>query len=285
MTRKGQSITLSISERDKQQLIELAKEHGMTWGDEPNISRLVKAIAQRELKIERNHDWSQDRIQALQQAMKALIDSGQTEPATTIAQLLLERSELTLPLRQELEQMIHQPISAWRSQIDQFIRQEQPFQLAYRDAADRLLTFSIRFAQVKFREKRHYLECWCEETEGNHDIPALHHNWTLRLDRISEAAVSRLSGKWKSGLDTIEVEMQLSGGLAFAYQSRPADRSVEWESGIKIVKRQTSSTFWLLREILPYGKDCVIVAPDTVRDRVRSEIAAMFAEYNDFLPE
>lgn len=45
MSRKGQSITLSISERDKAALEKLAREFGMTWGDRPNISKLVEAIA------------------------------------------------------------------------------------------------------------------------------------------------------------------------------------------------------------------------------------------------
>ncbi|MGV2387901.1 MAG UNVERIFIED_CONTAM: hypothetical protein LVR29_05075 [Microcystis novacekii LVE1205-3] len=31
---------------------------------------------------------------------------------------------------------------------------------------------------------RLYLDCWCEETEGNQDISELHHNWSLRIDRI-----------------------------------------------------------------------------------------------------
>lgn len=65
MSRKGQSITLSISERDKAELENLARELGMMWGDRPNISKLVEAIAQRELLITRNNDWSTDRIEAL----------------------------------------------------------------------------------------------------------------------------------------------------------------------------------------------------------------------------
>jgi hypothetical protein len=46
MGRRGQSVTLSISDRDKAQLEQIAAEQGMLWGDRPNISRLVEAIGQ-----------------------------------------------------------------------------------------------------------------------------------------------------------------------------------------------------------------------------------------------
>ncbi|MFN5836347.1 MAG: WYL domain-containing protein, partial [Pseudanabaena sp.] len=39
MSRKGESITLSIKERDKANLEAIAIELGMTWGDRPNISK------------------------------------------------------------------------------------------------------------------------------------------------------------------------------------------------------------------------------------------------------
>ncbi|MBD2093479.1 WYL domain-containing protein [Microcoleus sp. FACHB-1515] len=284
MGRRGQSITLSISDRDKAQLEQIAAEQGMLWGDRPNISRLVEAIARRELQIGRNNDWSSSRIQALQQARRALIDTGQLLEAEAIAQLLLERTELTFPARSELEQFLGNPPAAWQVRLEQFIRRQQPFQLAYRDAADRLLTFSIYHAQIVFREKRYYLDCWCEETAGNQDIPPLQHNWTLRLDRILDAAVSGLKGEWRDRLDLVDVEMQLFERLAFAYQARSEDKRVEWlpeRPQVRRVIRQVSSTFWLFRDILPYGKDCVIISPELVRDRFRQEITTLLDRYTE----
>lgn len=67
MGRKGQSITLAISDRDKAELERLALELGMTWGDRANISKLVEAIARRQLTIAPNHDWKIERINALNQ--------------------------------------------------------------------------------------------------------------------------------------------------------------------------------------------------------------------------
>ncbi|MGV2387902.1 MAG UNVERIFIED_CONTAM: hypothetical protein LVR29_05080 [Microcystis novacekii LVE1205-3] len=75
------------------------------WGDKPNISKLIKEIAQNKLKIAPNHDWKPDRLQMLQQAIDSLIDAGQIPIALELAKLLLERSELSDPLRKELERL------------------------------------------------------------------------------------------------------------------------------------------------------------------------------------
>ncbi|KAM3103444.1 helix-turn-helix transcriptional regulator [Phormidesmis sp. 146-12] len=284
MSRKGQSITLSISERDKAQLESLALELGMTWGDRANISKLVEAIARRQLLIAPNHDWKIERINALNQARSALVDAGRIEAALAIAQLLLERGELTIPLRMQLEQFVAQPTQPWRLGVEQYIRQQQPFQLSYQDAAERLWQFTIRYAAIAPHEDRQYLDCWCEETEDTRGLPELQHNRSLRIDRITDAAVSRVSGQWLlSGLTTIPVELHLFGGLAFAYRSKRAiDEVNEWHESLPQVKRvvrQVSSTFWLIREILRYGQDCEVVSPGSVRELVKQEVLGMCDRY------
>jgi len=284
MGRKGQSMTLSVSEQDKAQLEAIAREQGMLWGDRPNISRLMEAIARRELLLGRNNDWSEMRIRALQQAIRALTDIGQTDAAQLVASLLLERSELATPLRNEIERFLDTPIAPWRTELDQYIRRQIPFRLTYQDAAARLLTFNIRFACITFYEKRQYLECWCEETDSNRDIPFLQHNWTLRLDHIPDAAISTTRAKWRDQLDELEVEIHLFGGLAFAYQPRPEDQVIEWLEDapqVRRVVRRISNTFWFFRELLPYGKNCVIVAPPEVRDRFKEEVRSLYKHYQD----
>jgi len=62
VSRKGESITLSIKECDKANLEAIASELGMTWGDRPNISKLVEAIARKQIQISKNNDWANDRI-------------------------------------------------------------------------------------------------------------------------------------------------------------------------------------------------------------------------------
>jgi len=283
MSRKGFSITLSVREQDKEQLEALALEFGLTWGDRPNISKLVEAIARRRLLLSPNHDWKAERITALNRARGVLVDAGQMEAALAIADLLLERSEISLPLRLELEQFVAKPAIPWRLQVERLIRQQQPFQLSYQDAAERLWQFTIRYAEIATHETRQYLDCWCEETEGKPDIPELAHNRCLRLDRIADAAIAPIAGDWRSGLTTLTVEMHLFGGLAFAYQSKTQQDEVnEWLPNVpqvRRVRRRITSSFWFLREVLRYGQDCEVVAPEAIRDRLVQELIELNRRY------
>lgn len=283
MSRKGQSITLSISDEDKTQLEAIARELGMMRGDRANISGLVEAIARQQFLVAANNDWSEARIAALKQACQILIDVGQLQSAQEIANLLLARSELSIPLRQEIERFIENPPPSWRLEIERYIRRQQPFQLAYRDAADRPWQFTIRHAQIAFHENQQYLDCWCEETEGNQDLPELHHNWCLRLDRIPvEAAITPVKGQWHPTLGYVEVEMHLFRGLAFAYKAKLADITNDWlkdKPQVRQVVRQISSTFWFFREVLHYGSDCVVISPQSVRKRLSETLIAMCQNY------
>ncbi len=283
MGRKGQSITLSLREEDKASLEDLAQEFGLSWGDRPNISKLIKAIAQHRLRIAPNHYWSHERITALDLAMKVMMDMGRVDEALTIAQLLTERGEISIPLLQELHRFLQSPQPSWRQSIDQMIRRRHAFQLMYQDVADRSLRFTIRYGEVVRREKRLYLDCWCEETEGNHDLEPLQHNWSLRLDRIQEAAIIPRDLPWRpEGLDRMEVKLHLVGGLAINYEPKTADVDQEWleiEPPLRQVVRRVSSSFWFRREILPYGADCWVVEPKGLREVMRAEIREMGRRY------
>lgn len=283
MSRKGQSITLSVSEGDKTQLEAIALQFGMKWGDDPNISKLIKAIAQHELIVSKNNDWQDSRIRALHRCIGALTDIGQNEQAEIIANLLLERSELSIPLRKEIERFLNNCRPSWRLQIDHYILRQQPFQLAYQDAAERVVNFTVHYAKIRPHEKRQYLDCWCEETEGNSDIPELQHNWCFRLDGINEASVTEITQKWLNGLDQIDVEIHLLNRLAFAYQPKPEDKIVEWipdQPQVKKVIRRISNTFWFIREIMQYSSDCIVVSPEDVRSRIKESLVKLCQNYD-----
>lgn len=51
MSRKNESVTLSLTDEEKSALTELAAKHNCMWGDKPNISRLIQQIASGQLKI------------------------------------------------------------------------------------------------------------------------------------------------------------------------------------------------------------------------------------------
>ena len=289
MSRKGQSITLSISERDKAQLEALARELNMKWGERPNISKLVEAIARRQLLIAPNNDWSKARIEALVQSIRTLTDASKIEEAIVIANLLLERSELSLPLQKEIEQFIENPPPPWRVEIERYILRQQPFQLSYQDATGRLWSFTVRHAQINPHERGQYLDCWCEEIEGNQDVPELIHNWSLRLDRITEAAVMPIKGYWRSKLDQLEVELHISGRLAFAYQTKTTEDEIsEWladRQGVRRVVKQVSITFWFIREVLQNAPDIVVISPDSVRDRIKQKLRSLCGAYDMTIDE
>lgn len=283
MTRKKRSITLSIEEHEKAQLEQLALEFGQTWGDKPNVSKLVKAIAKGKLRLAANHDWSRDRMNTLNQILGWLKDEGQINAAMELAQLLLERSEISDPLRREIQSWVNKPSAPWRVDIDRCIRLQRPFCLTYQDAAERLWNFTIRHATIERHEERQYLDCWCDETEGNQDIDRLKHNWSLRLDRIpEEAAISRADGSWKPELTCIEVEFHLLNRLAFAYRSKKeADVENEWlpDRQIRRVVRRIHNTFWFCREVRCYGADCIVMKPEAVRSRFACDVVAMAQHY------
>ncbi len=283
MSRKGQSITLSLSARDKAELEAIALELGILWGERANISKLVEAIARRQLLVLPNQDWTDSRIQALDRTIGALTDIGEMEQARIVAELLLERSELSIPLRRKIQGFVDNLPPPWRIEIDRYLRRNQPFELSYQDAPGRLWQFTIRYGRINLHDKRQYLDCWCEETEGNLDIPELQHNWCLRLDRIQDAAITPIKGQWRRNLDQIEVEMHLFKGLAFAYQARREDQENDWlpeKPRVRRVVRSVSSTFWFLRDVKQYGKDCQIIAPDSVRSRYIDELIATCNQYN-----
>ena len=282
MNKKSRSINLSVSDSDKAQLEKIALEFEMKWGNRPNISKLIEAIARRKLVIASNNDWSGTLITALKKAVDALTDAGKIEEALVLADLLLQRSELSFPLRTELERFLSDPPPAWRIQINRYIRRQQPFQLSYQDATGKLWNFTVRHAKVVLYEERQYLDCWCEETEGNQDIEQLHHNWNLRLDRISEAGVFSTNGKWRSNLAEISVEMHIFGRLAFAYKTKSGDTESDLLASsppMRRVVRRVSSTYWFIREVLRDAPDIVIVSPKSVRDKLKQKIISLYERY------
>jgi len=281
MSRKGQSITLSVSEQEKQQLQALAEAFDCKWGDRPNISRLLSAIAQNQLQVLSNTDWSPDRIQALEAARQVLIDQGEIAKAKEIAHLLQGRSELSQPLRTEIEQFLIQPQPTWRQTIDYFITQKQPFRITYQDAAERLFTFHILHGQISHLEKRDYLVCYCQESEQNEDIEALRHNWTLRLDRIQEAAVTKIDQPWAKDLARVAVTFKLYGGLALGYVVKPEDDFVsELEGESRRVVRKIFNTFWFFRDIARYWEQCEIIQPLSVRQMIGQKIKHLAQRYD-----
>lgn len=82
MSRKNESITLSVTEEDKAELESIALEFGCTWGEgKPNVSKLVKQIAKRELLLSKadkpttqKRKMIKDAIASIQDALTILLN-------------------------------------------------------------------------------------------------------------------------------------------------------------------------------------------------------------------
>ncbi|MDZ8187793.1 MAG: transcriptional regulator [Nostoc sp. ChiSLP02] len=282
MSRKKESITLSIPSGTKEKLEDIARKLRIFWGKSPSVSGLLVAIAQQEFEVGEPFTLNSTQVAALQQAIGLLKDSGFIEQAQTISSLLLERGQLEPPMRQSLLQQVSQPTEAWRILADQFRQNQQPFHLLYANPQLGDLSFTVRYAEIAFEEKRFYLNIWCDEDDtedvANTDFPQLRHNRCLRLDRIK--GVVPINGHWRhEGLDYLKVYLHFYKGLIKAYEPKPNDISNEVNGEVRQVVRRVSNPFWLIREVLRYGDDCVIVAPENVQALMVRKLKTLCQHY------
>jgi predicted DNA-binding transcriptional regulator YafY len=281
MSRKKETITLSIPPGTKEQLEAIARRLNILWGKEPSISGLIVAIAQQQLEVGQPFTLNRERVNALIQATTRLVDAGDTETAQTILTLLLDKGNLETPLRQSLLKQVSDSRKGWRLEIDNLIDKKQPFHLLYRNPQNQELEYTVRYGTIRFYEKRFYLLVWCEETQDAEKniplLPELWHNRCLRLDRI--VSVLPRSGDWRGQLDYIKVQLHLKEGLVKAYEPKEDDLENEIKGEVRQVTRKVVNYFWLNREVRRYGKDCVIVSPQNVRDFFKQELQEIYKLY------
>lgn len=84
MSRKGESVTLSLTAEEKAEFERLALQFGCTWGEKPNVSGLLKAIAAGRLSISYSDDIPKPELNR-KQAKRAIerIKQGFDDLATT----------------------------------------------------------------------------------------------------------------------------------------------------------------------------------------------------------
>lgn len=74
MSRKGESVTISLSTSEQEKLEKLAFEMDCTWGSKGNISALMRAIASGEITLQSvdNSTLSNKEKNLVEKAMKIL---------------------------------------------------------------------------------------------------------------------------------------------------------------------------------------------------------------------
>jgi predicted DNA-binding transcriptional regulator YafY len=279
MSRKKDTITLSIPPGTKEQLEAIARDFQILWGKEPSISGLIVAIAQQEVAIGQQFTFEQSHVHSLEKAIKLLVDTGSLGDARILVELLLAKATLTPEHRQTLFQHVSQPDGGWRMEIERYCTEKKPFRLLYQNSQSEKLEYTVRYAEVGFHDKRFYVDAWCEEVPDTSDYPELVHNRCFRFDRIQ--AILPISGEWRDvGLDSLLVQLHFYRGLIKAYEFKPGiDEREEIGDGVRRLWRRTSNPFWLLREIRAYGKDCEIIAPESVRLQAREDARSMLDNY------
>ncbi|WP_009632561.1 helix-turn-helix transcriptional regulator [Synechocystis sp. PCC 7509] len=281
MARKKETITLSIPPGTKEQLEELARRLNILWGKEPSVSGLIVAIAQKQLEVGQPFTLNRERVNALMPATTGLVDAGNIEAAQIVLALLLDKGTLETPLRQSLLKQVSDSRKGWRLEIDNLIDKKQPFHLLYRNPQDQELEYTVRYGEICFYEKRSYLLVWCDETQDAEktipNLPELWHNRCLRLDRV--VSILPISGDWRGQLDYLKVQLHFKRGLVKSYEFKEDDLEEEMNGEVRQVVRKVVNYFWLNREVRRYGKDCVIVSPENVRDCFKQELQELYNLY------
>jgi predicted DNA-binding transcriptional regulator YafY len=278
MARKTETITLSIQKGTKEKLEHIADRLGIYWGDRPSISGLLNAIATKEVYVGKPFELNSSQVKALEQVVKALVDSGQMQSANIVVELLLERGKIETPMRDKLLNQISHEQEGWRKAIDYHLRKREPFLLIYENNQEEQKFFNVCYGEIRFHEKRFYLDAWCEETNPNADIAKLSHNYCFRFDRIKN--ILKSNRNWREeGLDFIEVTLNFYAHMIKAYESKLEDIDVSREDDKLVVLRKVSNPFWLIREVLPYGQNCEIISPSIVRDKFRRELEKISSLY------
>jgi predicted DNA-binding transcriptional regulator YafY len=281
--RKKETITLSIPPGTKDRLEAIARRFNIFWGKSPSPSGLIAAIAEGEIEIGEPFTLSAKRVEAIEEAIDRLLRSGHIEKAQTLSNLLLERGKLSPQERREISERVSQYDRDWRLTVDRYIRDRQPFRVMYVNSQGQELEFTVRCAEIMFREKEFYLEVWCEETEDlseedRQDFPELVHNRCLKFSRIQ--SLMPIEERWRDSLDFMEVQLQLTGDLVRAYEGKTRDIDDRYVNGKRIITRKVSSPFWLIREILPYGTRCVVLTPNPLRERMKQMLLNICRQYD-----
>lgn len=278
MARKKETITLSIPPGTKAQLEAIASSLDIKWGNNPSISGLVVAIAQGQVNLESVLTLGDAQVAALSQAIRLLVDSGYIGDAQTLVLFLLERASLETPLRQLLLEQVSHPTEPWRRFIDQQISNQEPFRLVYEDSQKQQLEFTVRYCEIRFWEKRFYVEAWCEELSERSKLPELLHNRCFRLDRIIN--ILPVNGDWRKSLDYVDVKFKIFDRLMHAYEAQQDDIEDKIVDDARYIVRRVSNTFWFIREIFRYGENCLVLSPESVKSQLVEKLASLNRLYS-----
>ena len=277
------TFALKLESRYKKPLQDISLRYGYKWGEEGNITAFLRGLVDSKIRFDSQQlILSEQEQDALLEAIRFLCQRSHFSLASSLLRFLPAES-LNGFQQAQLSFYLDFLNTSILEDLNGCIGDQRPFQLNYLDSTQKEYSFSVSYAEFRFFENRIYLLCWCEETQDNQDILGLNHNWCFRLDLVQEGGIIPLNSLWREqGLDSVEVEFLLFGRLAYAFQERLDDFS-EWidtNPPTRRVKRTINSSFWFVREILPYGCSCRVLSPPSIVDLITHEINEMHHQYS-----
>ena len=75
MSRKQESVTLSLTLEHKVELEKLSVEFGCLWGEKPNISALLKAIADGDILLSKSDKPAKQKRKLIKDAIASIQDA------------------------------------------------------------------------------------------------------------------------------------------------------------------------------------------------------------------
>ena len=110
MTRKGKSLTISLSQSNREALERLALRFDCLWGDEPSISALIAAIAEGEIELVKTLDDCPTVLAKVDRRAKRKLTATQMQEMRGAGQTLQEISEQAGICREAVRRATKSPV-------------------------------------------------------------------------------------------------------------------------------------------------------------------------------
>jgi hypothetical protein len=226
-------LPIEVGERLKQ----VAANYGILWGQEGNVTRMLKLLASGELCL----TWRASSIitpqgSVLIAAAQALVEKGNRASLRDFIGWVMTLPGVESTVVEELKRLEIE--SGWVELVEEFIRNHQPFILKTPHSS-----YHCHYGDFGTTTSKRQLRVWCEQT-GDETIPQLAHNHCFELNRRDIKASPLFRAKWRyRGLDTVDVTFRLGGEWAKNYQPQAGDIKISAdEAGLVITKKIWSTT-------------------------------------------
>lgn len=282
MTKKGQSITLSLQPSQKDAIELIALNNNCLHGNRGNISKLVSAIADGQLSVYNPHQFDYKTIVNFYLLWKTSLRMGKTDIAETVYKIVKDANPTDIPELKELHSYYESDSNDNIQLIKQFIKDKQCFAIEYSSIGGVLETLHIDHAYFVELNDASYLACHANEPNPKQGLEMLKGNWLLLASALNNADVTAIAGQWSYSLLSIPCVFELSNQMAFNYVGHPWDTNVFTDYNDKCkttITRYVEFDWLFINEMVSYGVDCKILEPSSMVKRLLANVSLVFNNY------